>query len=272
MKVAFLGCGNMGSAILRAVIANGVVKPEEVIVLTATPASRETLKKDLGVVATGSPVEAVTFADVIIVAVKPHIVKGVMSALHGGGDIESKLFISVAAGVPLETLSQMASGRWARVMPNVACRVGQSATAYFPSPSCTEADTQHIEALFNACGVTMRVAAEPQLDAATGVAGSGIAYIFLVLEALADGGVRAGLPRAVAQTLATQTVLGGAAMQKELQMHPGVLKDTVCSPGGTTIEAVATLERNGVRSAFIEAVNSAFTKAQDLGNKEKSKK
>ena len=262
----------MGGAILKKLLASGFVAHENVVV-GELESQVERLQKDLGVRVTADLKEATSFADVVIMAVKPHTIFSVMDVVRPV--LRDQLFISIAAGVTLDTLNSTTTAhkqiRWVRVMPNVACLVGESATAYFPHPACSEEDSKTVEAIFGKCGLILPVATEPLLDASTGVAGCGIAYIFLVLEALADGGVKAGLTRAVAQQLATQTVLGAAAMQKETGTHPGPLKDMVCSPGGTTIRAVSSLEKNGLRYAMMDAVHTAFSHAQEVGKESKAK-
>eukprot|EP01059_Diplonema_ambulator_P005697 TRINITY_DN15481_c0_g1_i1.p2 TRINITY_DN15481_c0_g1~~TRINITY_DN15481_c0_g1_i1.p2 ORF type:complete len:209 (+),score=36.41 TRINITY_DN15481_c0_g1_i1:236-862(+) len=202
-----------------------------------------------------------------------------MEAVLNGvrGVAGGKLFISIAAGVDLATLQRPLEGcngvRWVRVMPNIACTMGESASSYTPDDKCTEADIEAANSILKACGKAFLLKDEYLLNAATGVAGSGIAYVFLFIEALADGGVRAGLPRPTALALAAQTVLGASKMVLQTPppgSHPGVLKDAVCSPGGTTIEAVSTLERHGFRSAVIEAVTAASQKSIVLGEKAKA--
>ena len=272
-KVAFLGAGAMGGAILRELLAKNFVAPSNVIVVEVAAALREKLQAELGVSVTSDASAAVAKSDVVVVCVKPFLIKDVMQSVHAS--LKSQLLISIAAGVTLETLQGTIPGRpgcrWVRAMPNVACLVGASATTYFPAPTCTPSDVAYAEGLFKVCGTVSQVSKEELLDASTGVAGSGIAYIFLVIEGLADGGVRAGLPRPVALKLASQTVLGAALLQQKDDTHPGVLKDMVCSPGGTTIEAIATLERGGLRSNMMEAVHSSYRKAVELGQLEKAK-
>eukprot|EP01063_Lacrimia_lanifica_P022741 TRINITY_DN30266_c0_g1_i1.p1 TRINITY_DN30266_c0_g1~~TRINITY_DN30266_c0_g1_i1.p1 ORF type:complete len:299 (+),score=109.97 TRINITY_DN30266_c0_g1_i1:85-897(+) len=262
----------MGTAIIRGLLAKGVYDAGDVVVAEVVPEARTRLAQELGVRVTADVKEAVAAADVVVVAVKPHLILPIMQGCREA--LGKQLLISIAAGVTLDSLQQSTVGapgvRWVRVMPNVACTVGESASTFFAAPECVPADVDVTKKILSACGIAVALPNEGLLDAATGTSGSGIAYIFLVLEAIADGGVRAGLPRPIAQQLATQTVLGAAKLQKQTGTHPGVLKDSVCSPGGTTIEAVATLERQGLRSSMIEAVQSAFLKARDLGEKAKA--
>ncbi len=177
----------------------------------------------------------------------------------------STVVVSIAAGVTLATLKEAAGAeaRLVRVMPNTPCLVGETAAAMCLGGAADDADADLVQTLFAAVGTIYRVD-EKLLSAVTGLSGSGPAYVFVMIEALADGGVRAGLPRDVAQALAAQTVLGSAKMVLETGKHPGALKDMVCSPGGTTIAAVHELERAGVRAAFINAVQAATARADEM--------
>jgi len=181
---------------------------------------------------------------------------------------ERHLVISIAAGVTIQTLAdELGSAvRLVRVMPNTPCLVGASATGYSPGLTATQADVELVGKLFSAVGKAYRVS-EPLLDAVTGLSGSGPAYVYLMIEAMADGGVRCGLPRDVAQSLAAQTVLGAAKMVLETGQHPAALKDAVASPGGTTIAGLQVLERAAFRAAAIDAVEAATRRAQELGKK-----
>jgi pyrroline-5-carboxylate reductase len=174
--------------------------------------------------------------------------------------------VSIAAGI---TLRQLAEGlgshcRLVRVMPNTPCLVGASASAYCPGDKATAEDVAVVDCLLNAVGRAFRVP-EHLLDAVTGLSGSGPAFVYLMIEALSDGGVRVGLPRDVATALAAQTVLGSAKMVLETNLHPGTLKDMVASPGGTTIAGLHALERGGVRGALMDAVEAATKRSQELG-------
>jgi pyrroline-5-carboxylate reductase len=205
------------------------------------------------------------FASVIVLAVKPAHVATVLREVraHVG---ERHLLLSLAAGVPLTRLEEGldAGVRVVRVMPNTPALVGASASAYATGRSATAEDGQLVRRLLSAVGLALPVP-EALLDAVTGLSGSGPAYVFLMIEALSDGGVAAGLPRDIANQLAAQTVFGSARMLLETGLHPGALKDMVTSPGGTTIDGLHELERAGVRGAFINAVRAAAEKARKLG-------
>jgi pyrroline-5-carboxylate reductase len=220
--------------------------------------------------ATGVPVgpfnrDVAEAASVLVLAVKPQVIADVLSELREVVTPDH-LVISIAAGV---SLAQLAEGlgnqvRLVRVMPNTPSLVGATAAAFAAGPTATGDDVGLVSRLFNAVGKAYGVP-EPLLDAVTGLSGSGPAFVYVMIEALADGGVRVGLPREMALVLAAQTVLGSAKMVLETGQHPGVLKDAVASPGGTTIAGLHALERGGVRAALMDAVEAATRRAEELG-------
>eukprot|EP01064_Diplonema_japonicum_P035880 TRINITY_DN7893_c0_g1_i1.p1 TRINITY_DN7893_c0_g1~~TRINITY_DN7893_c0_g1_i1.p1 ORF type:complete len:295 (+),score=68.45 TRINITY_DN7893_c0_g1_i1:47-886(+) len=274
-KICFLGGGAMGTAMLEGILKKKIVSPKDVVVVEIIPELRQKIETTYGVQTTADASSGVASSDIVVICVKPHMIQKVMKSINPAL-ASNKLYISIAAGVDLQTLNGMLKEshgtRWIRVMPNIACTLGESASSYTPDAACTKADIEVANEILSACGLAVMLADEHLLNAATGVAGSGIAYVFLFIEGLADGGVRAGLPRATALSLAAQTVLGASKMVlSNPPSHPGVLKDAVCSPGGTTIEAVASLERSGLRSAVIEAVTAASQKSIALGEKAKAK-
>jgi pyrroline-5-carboxylate reductase len=209
--------------------------------------------------------EVAKFAKVLVLAVKPDQVAGVLGEIRGGFTPEHLLF-SIAAGVPISKLEAGldAGARVIRVMPNTPALVGASATAYALGKSARPGDGQLAQRLFSSVGIAFAVK-ETLLDAVTGLSGSGPAYVYLMIEGLSDGGVAAGLPRDIATKLAAQTVLGGARMVLETGLHPGALKDMVTSPGGTTIEGLHELEKGKVRASLISAVRAAAEKSKKLG-------
>jgi pyrroline-5-carboxylate reductase len=215
-----------------------------------------------GVRAAASNVEAARGAEVVLLCVKPY---GIVSLVESLKDLPSTLLISIAAGITLPAMEAVAGNhRVVRVMPNTPALVGKGAAAYAPGTKATEADCLLTEKLLSAVGTVTRVA-EKLLNAVTGLSGSGPAYIYTVIEALADGGVMEGLTKDQALQLAAQTVAGAAEMVLQTGLHPAVLRDQVTSPGGTTIAALATLEAKGLRSALIEAVRTATKRAHELG-------
>jgi pyrroline-5-carboxylate reductase len=234
------------------------------------PDARAKFEKATNIKACEANRDVVAACDVLVLAVKPQVMpelcaelKLALSAKH--------LVISIAAGVTLQTLADGLGEktRLVRVMPNTPCLVGASATGYSPGATATADDVELVGALFGSVGKAFRVA-EPLLDAVTGLSGSGPAFVYTFIEALADGGVKCGLPRDVALALAAQTVLGSARMVLETGQHPAALKDAVASPGGTTIAGLHALERAGLRAAAIDAVEAATQRSQELGRKEQS--
>eukprot|EP00614_Pseudopedinella_elastica_P027519 CAMPEP_0172643882 /NCGR_PEP_ID=MMETSP1068-20121228/238769_1 /TAXON_ID=35684 /ORGANISM="Pseudopedinella elastica, Strain CCMP716" /LENGTH=277 /DNA_ID=CAMNT_0013458037 /DNA_START=16 /DNA_END=849 /DNA_ORIENTATION=+ len=263
-KIGFLGCGMMASAMIRGLIAGGV-PPSAIMGCDLAQASLDALPA--GCLGTLNAADVVTHADVVVVAVKPYtvssILEGVSPAIQAKGPA-STLVVSIAAGVTIATLegSVPAGTRVVRCMPNTPCLVGEAAVAFARGKSSVGGDSALTSALFT--GTVLEVA-EKDLDAVTALSGSGPAYVFVFIEALADAGVRAGLTRPVALQLAAQTIKGAAAMQLETGAHPGVLKDQVCSPGGTTIAGVEALEKNGFRAAAMSAVAAAKARCEEMG-------
>jgi pyrroline-5-carboxylate reductase len=265
-KLGFLGAGRMASALVRGWLDAGLLRPEMVLASDPVPQALASFAGELGVEVTGDNRRVATECTTLVLAVKPQTVSQVLQEVRpvaGAGH----LLISIAAGV---TLSQLAAGlgdaRLVRVMPNTPCLVGASATGFSPGPNATSDDAALVERLFSAVGKAYRLP-EHLLDAVTGLSGSGPAFVYVMIEALSDGGVRVGLPRDVATMLAAQTVLGAAKMVLETGQHTGALKDMVTSPGGTTIAGVHALERGGLRAALMDAVEAATRRSTELGEK-----
>jgi pyrroline-5-carboxylate reductase len=264
-KVGFVGGGNMGEALIRGLVESNLV-PSDAIMVTDVRAERtRQLADQYGVRPLAGNAALVTEADVVILAVKPQIMapvlREVLPALTN-----RPLLISLAAGVSTPTIQSVLGKypRLIRVMPNTPALVLQGVTAIAKSPGLDIEDLETAQEIFTAVGKVV-VLEEEQLDAVTGLSGSGPAYVAIVIESLADGGVKMGLDRATAMILATQTVLGAAALLSETGMHPGTLKDMVASPGGTTIAGIAALEEGGVRTTFIRAVERATLRSRELG-------
>ncbi|MFO0898045.1 MAG: pyrroline-5-carboxylate reductase [Pirellulales bacterium] len=267
--IGFLGAGQMARALAQGFLRAGLVEGRQLAAADPEPAALEAFRGFAPQAALSADNQAVDAkADVLFLAVKPQQMSTALAALAGriGPDT---LVISIAAGVPLKTiaagLGQTKAGapRLARVMPNTCCLVGQSASAYCLGPGATEADGRLLGDLLSAVGRAWPVD-EKLLDAVTGLSGSGPAYVFLAIEALADGGVQAGLPRATALALAAQTVRGAAEMVLSGGEHPAVLKDRVTSPAGTTIAGLDVLEKAGVRGALMGAVAAAARRSAEL--------
>ena len=266
--VGFLGAGQMATALAAGWAKAGVLDVAKSCAADPYPEARDRFAKATGVQAVATNGVVLTLCDVLVLAVKPHTVADVLTEVRPA--IQPRhVVLSIAAGVTLKTLCDgLGTGRVVRVMPNTPCLVGASATGYCTQSSRLDAYEAEVAGiLFSRVGKAFRLK-EAELDAVTGLSGSGPAYVYLMIEALADGGVKAGLPRNVAQTLAAQTVLGAAKMVLETGTHPGALKDAVASPGGTTIAGLHALERAGVRAALMDAVEAATRRAQELGRKE----
>ncbi|HVL15095.1 MAG TPA: pyrroline-5-carboxylate reductase [Gemmata sp.] len=268
LAVGFLGAGQMASALAAGWAKAGLLDAARGRAADPYTAAREKFHKATGVPTLESNREVAAACDVLILAVKPQVMPAVLDELKPA-ITPRHLVISIAAGITLKSIADGlgAQTRLVRVMPNTPCLVGASASAYSPAPAATAADAELVGKLFGAVGRAFRVA-EPLLDAVTGLSGSGPAFVYAFIEALADGGVKCGLPRDVAQALAAQTVLGAAKMVLETGQHPGELKDAVASPGGTTIAGLHAIERAGLRAAAMDAVEAATKRAQELGKKE----
>ena len=265
LSIGFLGAGKMATALARGFVQAGLVTGKQIIASDLYEGARAAFAKEVGARVTASNAEVVQFAQVLILAVKPDQVAGVLAEIHGSFTSEH-LLVSIAAGVPLAKLEAGlgANAKIIRVMPNTPALVGASASAFAAGRSATAADAAHVQKLLSAVGVAYQVK-ESLLDAVTGLSGSGPAYVYLFIEALSDGGVASGLPRDVATKLAAQTVLGAAKMVLETGQHPGALKDQVTSPGGTTIEGLHELEKGRFRGTVMSAVRAATEKAKKLG-------
>jgi len=260
MKVAFLGAGRIASAIGGGLVRSGVCSGTDLSAFDISPGALDAFVSATGAAACADAASACAEADVLLVCVKPADVPAALEAAKPG----SILVVSVAAGVSTAHLAEAApSARIIRAMPNTAALAGRSATAIAPGPRTTGEDLALAERIFSSVGRVFRVE-ESKLDAVTGLSGSGPAYAFLVVEALAEGGVAAGLPRQLAQELAVATLAGSAALLESTGQHPAILREAVTSPGGTTAAGLLELESAGVRAAFIQAVQAAAERAREL--------
>ncbi|MBL4640878.1 MAG: pyrroline-5-carboxylate reductase [Verrucomicrobiales bacterium] len=263
--IGFIGAGRMAAALAKGFVNAGLVSPDSLIGSDPVPAGREAFGQAVGCETTDSNADVLAKAKVVFLAFKPHQLDEVTEAVRDQFD-ESHLVISILAGVRLAKLDTACGGRarLVRVMPNTPALVGEGACGYALGQAATTEDGELVKRLLSAVGVAYEVN-ESLIDAVTGLSGSGPAYGYMIIEALSDGGVAAGLPRDISTRLAAQTMLGAAKMVLETGKHPGELKDMVCSPGGTTIEGVHELEEGGVRSALINAVRAATERAVELG-------
>lgn len=263
-KLGFIGAGKMAESIARGVVKSGLL-PASQIRTAHLGYARRTAFESFGVKVLDHNSQVVQDSDVVILSVKPQVVKGVVLQLRSLLS-EKQLLVSVVAGVKLKDLQEWAGhSRFIRVMPNTPAAVGNAASVITLGAAATEDDGELISKLFGAIGKVW-TANEKLFDAITGLSGSGPAYIFLAIEALADGGVAAGLPRDLALGLASQTVLGAASMAVNIGKHPGQLKDDVASPGGTTIAGIHELEKAGFRGILMNAVVAASNRSRELSN------
>ena len=263
--IGFIGSGQMARALAQGFVAAGLTEGGRIVHCDPVQAAAELFSQQVaGSRRAASNAEVIGQANVIFLAVKPQNMPAVFSEVAGKVAPE-KVVVSIAAGVTLSRLCEgLRTNRVVRVMPNTPALVGKGASAYALGPAATAADGQLVGQLMGAVGQAFQVD-ERLLDAVTGLSGSGPAFVYVMIEALADGGVRMGLPRDIALALAAQTVRGSAEMVISTGEHPAALKDKVASPGGTTIAGLAALEDRGLRGALIAAVEAATRRSQELG-------
>jgi pyrroline-5-carboxylate reductase len=262
--IGFIGGGTMGGALIARLLEKKVASAQRLYASDPDGVRRESLGGLIGANALSNNAALAEAVEVVVLSVKPNLVPVVAADVRAAID-PGKLVVSIAAGVRIAQLTELlGTGRVVRSMPNTPALVGEGASAYCMGPDATEDDAALVEEILNSAGRCVRVE-EKHMDAVTGLSGSGPAYVYLAIEALSDGGVKMGLPRDVAMTLAAQTVLGAARMVLETGEHPGRLKDQVATPGGTTIDGIHALEDAGLRRAFINAVVAATRKSEALG-------
>jgi len=265
-RIGFIGAGQMARAWAAGMVRAGLVTGAQVVAYDPADTARQQFAEQVPAAQFASDNRALlAAADVVVLAVKPQQLASVWPQTQGALPPDT-LLVSIVAGLPLAKLAVgFGTTRAVRVMPNTPCLVGQGASAYALGAGATAGDAELVECLLGAVGLAVRVD-EPQLDAVTGLSGSGPAFVYTIIEALSDGGVRMGLPRSVATRLAAQTVLGAAQMVLTTGEHPGLLKDRVASPGGTTIAGLQALEDRGLRGAMMAAVEAAARRSQELGH------
>lgn len=265
LTVGFLGTGKMATALAQGFIRAGLVTPRQVFGSDPAADARAAFGRATGARMVTTNSKLVELASVLVLAVKPDQTIAVLEEIRSSFT-PRHLLVSIAAGVTTDRLESALPlrARVIRVMPNTPALVGTSATGFALGKAATRADGQLAQRLFSSVGLAFQFK-EPLLDAVTGLSGSGPAYVYLVIEALSDGGVAAGLPRDIATKLAAQTVLGGAKMVLETGQHPGALKDMVTSPGGTTIDGLHELEKGKLRGTLMSAVRASVEKSKKLG-------
>ena len=261
MKISCIGTGAMGGAIIRAISKK--LDPKIITVTDKNTGMGQMFAADTGCTFVESNLEVLD-ADYIFLAVKPQFLKDVFDEI-GDKIPSSAVMVSMAAGVQIEKLkSYSPSTRFVRMMPNDCAHIGEAMTALTYKDDISEKEVNDVKMRLS-CAGKVEVVPEKLMDCVTAVSGSGPAFVFMFIEAMADAAVRCGMPRSQAYTYAAQTVFGSAGMLLETKKHPAELKDLVCSPSGTTIEGVAALEKNNFRNAIIEAVTAAFEKSANLG-------
>ncbi|MFZ3060040.1 MAG: pyrroline-5-carboxylate reductase [Candidatus Methanoperedens sp.] len=265
-KLGFIGTGKMGEALIKGILHARLVPPENIYASDMDSAKLELLEKQYKISVCKDNCSAVTDSDILIIAVKPQTIPALLKEIKFS--IKNQLVISIAAGVAIATYeNELPRGtKVVRVMPNIAATVREAASAISPGSAVSKDDLEIAKTIFNAIGRSV-ILPEHLMDAVTGLSGSGPAYIFMVIEALADGGVHEGLDRNTAKLLAAQTVLGAAKMVLDGGSHTGELKDMVTSPGGTTIRGLRVMEERGVRVAMMNAVIAACERSKELGKK-----
>ncbi|MCW8858098.1 MAG: pyrroline-5-carboxylate reductase [Deltaproteobacteria bacterium] len=263
-KIGFIGGGNMAEALIKGLLS-GDFPAERIMASEPSDSRREHLIEAYGIELAANNLELMEKSDIIVLAIKPQIVVEVLEEVAGVYQ-NDKLIVSILAGVTSTTIEKFFQGapRVVRVMPNTPALVGEAASAICRGHHASQEDLAVVRTLLETVGMVQLID-ERQMDAATGLSGSGPAYIYTVIEALADGGVREGLRRDVAHALAVQTVVGAALMVRETKEHPAILRDQVCSPGGTAITGVSTLEKNGLRTTLMEAVSASAARSRELG-------
>ncbi len=263
MKLGFIGCGNMASAIIGGILKKKLVPADQIIVSALHQETLARAAETYGVQTTRSNRE-VAGAEIVFLAIKPQFYEEVIREISDCVK-ERQIVVSIAPGKSIDTITGWFGRKikLVRTMPNTPAMVGEGVTAVCPSDNVTKKELQKVLSLFNACG-TSEVMPERLLDAVVSVSGSSPAYVFMMIEAMADGAVRDGIPRAQAYRLAAQSVLGSAKMVLETSKHPGELKDMVCSPAGTTIEAVAALEEAGFRHAILAGMKACTDKTKGM--------
>ncbi|MFU8767527.1 MAG: pyrroline-5-carboxylate reductase [Candidatus Methanoperedens sp.] len=265
-KIGFIGTGKMGEALIKGILHSRLVPPSNIYASDLDYVKLQLMEKDYGIIACEDNCDTVEKSDIIIIAVKPNIVPVVLEEIKES--LKNRLIISIAAGVSIDTYENAlpAGTKVVRVMPNIAATVKEAVSSICLGTAVSREDTDVAVDVFNAIGRTV-ILPEHLMDAVTGLSGSGPAYIFMIIEALADGGVHEGLDRKTARLLAAQTVLGAAKMVLDDGTHTADLKDMVTSPGGTTIRGIRVMEQYGVRVAMMNAVIAASERSRELGKK-----
>lgn len=268
-KVGFIGTGNMGTALIRGIISSGAAKPDDIYIYDVDQSKANSFAKETGVRLASSNTQLVSACDYIVLAVKPAYIRGVLEEIKESfneDDEVNKVLISIAVGISTKTLRSIIgnNARVVRTMPNLPVLVGEGMTLVCFDDKLSEREKTIVKGLFEGSGRVEELE-ERLMSEVTSVTGSSPAYVFMMIEAMADGAVQQGIPRKLAYTLSAQAVLGAAKMVLETGLHPAELKDQVCSPAGTTIEAVKALEKHTFRHTIIEAMEQCTKRALEIG-------
>lgn len=263
-KIGFIGCGNMSKAIIGGLVSSGQIAPENIWVFDRKPATNDAMQQQYGITPASSAEEVAKQADILFGAVKPNVILNVLKDIAGSLNKDT-VVVSVAAGITLDSLANVLGHdrKLVRVMPNTPALVNEGMTSVTPNVLVTKEEADEIVDIFKGFGKAALVP-EYMIHAVVGVSGSSPAYVFMFIEAMADAAVLGGMPRAQAYQFAAQAVKGAAQMVLETGKHPAELKDMVCSPGGTTIEAVKVLEEKGFRAAVMEAMQQCMAKSERM--------
>lgn len=263
MKLGFIGAGNMGSAMIGGILKSGLITSKDIRAVARSQETLDRIGSQYGIGTSLDAREVVDFADIIILAVKPYQLAGLLKELVGL--LDGKILVSVAAGLTMDHLEEMVGSdkKIIRAMPNTPAMVGQAMSALVKNDQITDDDLVEVDKIFKCIGKTQLID-ESMMDAVIGVSGSSPAYVFMFIEAMTDAAVLSGMPRDQAYQFAAQAVYGSAKMVMETGLHPGVLKDMVCSPGGTTIRAVEVLEENGLRNAVIKGQLACVKRSREM--------
>lgn len=263
-ELGIVGVGNMGTAFIKGILSSQVIIPQNIIIYDINKELLTKTAKDYNIDSAENNIDLVQKARKILIAVKPQIIDSVLQEISSSITKEHTL-ISIAAGITINHIKNFITTQTGiiRVMPNTPALIGAGASAISFNENIKEKDLEYVKKILKAIGIVVELE-EKHIDAVTGLSGSGPAYVFIIIEALADGGVKMGLPREIALKLAAQTVLGASKMVLETGKHPGELKDMVTSPGGTTITALHEIEKGKLRSTLISAVEAATLKSKSI--------
>jgi len=263
-RIGFIGCGKMAQAMIEGILSSNLLQPEKIMISAKSEATVEKVKNKYKVLTANSNKEVASWADFLFLAVKPdqhtEIINEIKETIS-----DHTIIITIAAGISLQALEKVFGRKIkaVRSMPNTPSLVGEGMSAISGNPSVTDEEMSEVLTIFRSFG-KVELLSEALMDSVPAISGSSPAYVYLFIEALADGGVKAGLPRDQAYRLGAQAVLGAAKMVLETGIHPGELKDQVCTPGGATIEAISSLEQHGFRGAILQAMDTCHKKTKSL--------